>query len=203
MNAAEPFPRRRVTAADRARWRTEHARARHALRARLHETFASLLRVTEEPEEFLRFAPAPGEWSGLSVLEHVTLTDRYLLRLAEKIARKCRARLARGEPWPKAAPRHEVLAQVAHDRRPWRHPEHMTPTGSVSPAAVARRLHDDAAQVAAILDSIPPGAGTLHRIRISVLPEGEDRLDLDQMLDFLGRHAERHLRQIDRNRSAL
>ena len=79
----------------------------------------------------------------------------------------------------------------------------MTPTGSVSPAAVARRLHDDAVQVAALLSSIPPGAGTLHRIRISVLPEGEDRLDLDQMLDFLGRHAERHLRQIDRNRSAL
>ncbi len=67
-----------MTAADRARWRTEHARARHALRARLHETFASLIRVTEEPDEFLRFAPAPGAWSGLSVLEHVTLTDRDL-----------------------------------------------------------------------------------------------------------------------------
>lgn len=183
---------------DAAGWRELHRRSAAALRERLERTFAALERELDAPEEVLARRPGPGSWSPSEVLEHVALTSHYLLLLAEKIGAKSRARLARGEPWPTAPPRHEHVAAVATDRRAWAHPEHMTPTGDVSAARLDAELRERRARALALLDEMPAGEGTLHGIRVSVL--GDERQDLYQLLDFVGRHAERHLAQIARAR---
>ena len=150
--------------------------------------------------EALARRPSSGAWTGAEVLEHVATMHRFVFVLIDKIARQCRARLERDEPWPTAAPGLDVVAALADSGRSWPHPQHMTPTGALAPEQSARGLAGDRARVLAWLDAMPAGEGTLHRIRMSRVGEdgGDDRLDLYQWIELVLRHAERHARQIDR-----
>ncbi len=169
-----------------------------ALGLRLNRAFDALAERSRLDEDRLRTPPANGGWSGIEVLEHVALTDRFLLVLADKIARKSQARAARGEPWPASQPAFAHLEHIAGRELEWRAPEHMRPTGAVELNAIARTLEADRARALALLAECPDGLGTLHRIRMSVVGGEDDRLELYQYLDVLRLHAERHVRQIDR-----
>lgn len=177
-------------------WRALHRAGGRAVEARLVAAFAALRAplAAPEPDERLTRRPAPEGWSALEVAEHVALASGFLLLLARKIAGRARRRAARGERWPTAPPEIALLAEVATDRRRWEHPPHMTPSGRLPPAAVAARLDGVLAEARALLAELPAGEGTLHRIRISALP-GAPRLGLLQLLEFVARHAERHVRQ--------
>jgi len=174
-----------------------------ALRGRIDSAFEALLERTRLDEERLRRRPASGGWSGLEVLEHVVLTDRFLLLLSDKIARKSLARAARGASWPTSAPSFVRLERLAEREFAWRAPEHMLPTGAAELSALAHALESDRARVFALLAQCPDGLGTLHRIRMSAVGGDDDRLELYQYLDVLRLHAERHMRQIDRGLDTL
>lgn len=92
------------------------------LRARIDAVFDALLERTRLDASGLRARPRGGGWSGIEVLEHVALTNRFLLVLADKIARKSLARAARGASWPASAPSFARLEQLAG--REWSAPEH-------------------------------------------------------------------------------
>ncbi len=169
-----------------------------ALRAGLTDAFEALRARTERAEDLLRYRPGPGSWSALETLEHVHLTDRYLLVLADKLAQKSRSRAARGQVWPVHGPRFEHLGHLAGRELQWRAPEHMEPTGAVSAATVRETLRQDWSRAMDLLDTTPAGMGTLHRIRMSVVGGDDDRLDLYQYLEVLRLHAVRHIEQIDR-----
>lgn len=186
---------------ERERWREEHARAAREVEARLRDTFAAMEQWCDAEPTLLDFRPAPERWSAREILEHVTLTNHYLLVLADKIRDKSAKRLARGEPWPTGAPLHEALERLAAERTRWPHPEHMTPTGAASIDEVRARLAEQSSRALAHVDAMSSGEGTLHRIRMSRLP-GENRLGLVEYLDVIARHAERHLAQLQENRSA-
>jgi len=173
-----------------------------ALRGRIDAVFVALLERSRLDEARLRARPEGVGWSGLEVLEHVVLTDRFLLLLADKIARKSLARAARGASWPVSAPSFAQLEHVAGREFAWRAPEHMRPTGGVELGALARELESDRARAFALLEQCPHGLGTLHRIRMSVVGGEDDRLELYQYLEVLRLHAERHVRQIDRELDA-
>lgn len=184
-------------AARRAAWADLHREAVRGLAGRLETSFDALRVRAELEPELLARRPRPEAWSGALVLEHVGLMDRFVFVLVEKIAARTRARLARGEPWPTAAPDLERVARAALLPRVWPHPAHMTPTGSVPPAESAAVLAADRDRARAWLGEFPAGEGTLHRIRMSRV-EGDDRLELYQFLELVARHAERHAAQIDR-----
>ena len=169
-----------------------------ALRAGLTDAFDALRARTECAEDGLRHRSEPGVWTALETLEHVHLTDRYLLVLVEKLARKSRSRAARGQAWPVHGPHFEHLGHIAGRELQWRAPEHMVPTGAVSAAAVREALRQDWARALNLLDTTPAGMGTLHRIRMSVVGGDDDRLDLYQYLEVVRLHAVRHIDQIDR-----
>lgn len=174
------------------------------LRARLEEAFDLLAERARIDPELLARHPAgggPRAWSGAEILEHVVLANRSLLLLVGKVRDKSVARAARGEAWPARPPALEVVAEAARAPRRWPHPEHMTPTGALAPAASARELGGQRARCLAFLAELPAGEGTLHRIRFSRIERPEedaDRLDLYQWLELIARHAARHAGQIDR-----
>ena len=184
-------------AARRAAWAEEHRAAIPGLAGRLEAGFDGLRERAALDPALLAARPPGGGWSGALVLEHVGLMDRFVFVLVEKIAGRTRARLARGEPWPRSAPGLEVVARAALAPRVWPHPLHMTPTGTSTPAESAAVLAGDRARALAWLLEFPSGEGTLHRIRMSRV-EGDGRLDLYQFLELVARHAERHAAQIDR-----
>lgn len=169
-----------------------------ALHERIESVFDALLERARLDEARLRRAPEGGGWSGIEVLEHVALTDRFLLVLADKIARKSLSRAARGDAWPASAPSFAHLEHIAGRELEWRAPEHMRPTGAVELETIARTLESDRERAFALLEQCPDGVGTLHRIRMSVVGGEDDRLELYQYLEVLRLHAERHVRQLDR-----
>lgn len=168
------------------------------LAAGLDAVFGALAERAGRAGGDLARRPAGGAWSGAEVLEHVALTNHFLLILVDKIAARCRARVARGEVWPAHPPAFEILRGLASRETSWDAPAHMLPTGAVAPAEAARRLADQGRRCAALLEELAFGEGTLHRIRMSMVGGEDDRLDLYQFLELLRLHAERHVAQVDR-----
>lgn len=168
------------------------------LRAGLQHVFHALAGRTALPEAALRRRSSLNAWSALETLEHVALTDRYLLLLASKIAERALARATRGERWPVHGPRLEHLQHLAGRGLEWSAPAHMIPSGNWSPAEVGAQLTEDLRSALGLLDAAPGGVGTLHRIRMSVVGGDDDRLDLYQYLEVVRLHALRHLAQVDR-----
>ncbi|MEM6673240.1 MAG: DinB family protein [Planctomycetota bacterium] len=179
-----------------AQWK----RALPALREGLEAAFGALIRDCEAPLEALDRVPPTAGWTRHEVLEHVALTDHYLLILIDKIADRTRRRLERGDPWPVHGPSFAPLQRLASSERDWEAPLHMVPSDPAPPMEITRRLDLDRKRCLALLDEFPSGEGTLHRIRMSVV-DGDDRLDLYQYLEIVRLHATRHVAQIERLKS--
>lgn len=79
-------------------------------RERLERAGRSLEAWLDTAEPLWSARPAPDAWNVVEVLEHVTLTQHYLLLLIEKLARRGLARAARG-----ATPPDEPRATAALD----------------------------------------------------------------------------------------
>ena len=179
---------------------TAQQRALHVRRASLSETFELCRQFATPGEPLWSTRPAPDAWSVREILEHVTLTDHFLLILVEKLAARCRKRLARGDEVPAEPSDVTHLERIARREFTWQHPEHMTPTGELEPASLDRQLCADRDRCLALLDEFPDGGGALHTIRMSVV---DARLDLYQFLAVIDLHARRHVRQLERNRASL
>ncbi|AMJ66521.1 DinB family protein [Hymenobacter sp. PAMC 26628] len=157
------------------------------------------------PEEVRRARPASGGWTIDEILEHVALTNHYLLILIEKGAAKAlknlndldlRAELA-GYQFNRAQ-----LDQIGlHRSFPWVRPEHMEPNGARSAMEVRQLLHEQLAQCQAVLGRLPNGEGALHRTTMTVNYLG--KIDVYQFVYFLAKHAERHLTQMEKAAAEL
>lgn len=168
-----------------------------ALRARLADSFAQVSAWLDAPADTWARAPQDGGWSVGEIVEHVEITNGYLMRLCQKLYDTSMRRAERGETWSEAPPRFEHLDRVAARSFRWPHPTHMAPTGTPSRDELRVRLDEQARTCDEWLARTADGRGTLHTIRLSLLEE-DDRLDLYQYLYFLGLHMRRHLAQIER-----
>ena len=180
---------------EREAWRTAHARAAPGVLQRLARAATELDAWCDAPDALLDHHPRPEAWSPREILEHVALTQHFLLVLAKKIRDKSRVRLAAGDPWPTAAPRHDALVALANRAEPWAHPAHMAPGGTRPLDEIRAELADQLQAAIELVREMPAGEGTLHRIRMSRVP-GDDRLGLVEYVDVLALHAGRHLAQL-------
>lgn len=176
------------------------AKARSAeVRRRLEVAFAQLdSALISAGARVAQRAPAISPWSPLDVAEHVMLTNHFLLKLAEKCARKSARKLMRGDAAPtKGRIGVDRLESIASREFRWDAPEHMLPRGSVTLEAVRATLAAQLRQSLSLLDLVAAGEGSLHTIRMTVL--GPDaRLDVYEFLMFIALHAERHTAQVRR-----
>ena len=179
---------------------TPHEQAIDTRRASLREAFDLCRRYAAPDEPLWSTRPAPEAWSVREILEHVTLTNHYLLILVDKLSQRCRKRLARGDQPPTKASDVTALERISQREFAWPHPEHMTPSGTLAPEDLDRQLCADRDRCLALLDEFPGGGGALHTIRMSVV---DARLDLYQFLAVIDLHARRHLRQLEHNRASL
>lgn len=144
--------------------------------------------------------PAPGAWSAAEVLEHVTLTQHYLLLLTEKLARRGLARAARGVAPPPTPTSTAVLDALASRDFRWEHPEHMAPGGAATRAELGARLREETRRALELFELTPRGAGALADARMGAI---DARLDVYGFLHLYTLHAERHLAQLERTARAL
>ncbi len=146
------------------------------------------------------YRPASGGWSIAQILEHVTLTNHYLLILIEKSALKALKNVHNLDLATELANRQSVRAHLDEIGRPgaftWVRPEHMEPRGLKTGPEVAATLHLQLHQCRAVLARLPHGEGVLHRTTMSVNDLG--KLDVYDFVYFLAKHAERHVAQIEK-----
>ncbi|MBO2008157.1 DinB family protein [Hymenobacter negativus] len=144
------------------------------------------------------YRPASGGWTIDEILEHVALTNHYLLILIEKGATKALKNLNNLDLATELANLHferDKLNQIGQHRAfPWIRPEHMEPRGEKSPLEVAITLQQQLHQCQAVLARMPNGEGVLYHTTMTVNALG--KIDVYELVYFLAKHAERHVTQI-------
>ena len=113
-----------------------YERTVRTVRTTLCSVFAEVDAWFDRDDELRARRPASGGWSVDEVLEHITLTNHYLLLTLGKWARKARQRAQRGDPVPDGESDLERLAVIGERGSfGWIRPGHITP----SPTAPIRR----------------------------------------------------------------
>jgi hypothetical protein len=86
----------------------------------------SLIKLNDE--SFAR--PTNSGWPAVEIVEYVTLTNHYLLRVIRKNTDRALSRAASMEDMPDEESNLEILKKVGiQGSFEWPHPSHMTPTG--------------------------------------------------------------------------
>jgi hypothetical protein len=166
------------------------------IRRDLADTLERLDRWFDLPVEPQTYKPRDGGWSIREVLEHITLTNHFLMIIIRKGRDKALKRYEQGKV-PHRDTDLDRLATIAQpDAFPWDRPEHMEPTGNVPVEEVRATLHNQQKQCLDILDELSAGQGTLYRVRMSVQNLG--KIDIYQWMYFLVQHQKRHLIQLEK-----
>ena len=168
----------------------------------LTATFAAVDAWFDQPAALLAHLPADQGWTGAEVLNHIGLTNHYLLILIEKGTAKAllntQGREIASELASLQSPQQRLAAVGVLHAFPWVRPEHMEPRAHPRPLAEVRQLlHEQLAQVLHCLHKLETGQGLLHYTTMSV--NGLGKLNVYEYMYFLGQHAQRHLMQLQEN----
>lgn len=169
-------------------------------RAALYDSFHTVDLWFDKDPDLRKYKPANGGWSIDEVLEHITLTNHFLLILISKAARKAKDNIHHLNL-------QEVLAHYRFDKDTldevgiyqsfyWIRPEHMEPTGTKCLEEIRAVLSRQLAECMGTLDLLPEGEGVLDKTTMTVNNLG--KIDVYQYLYFLAKHAERHVEQMKR-----
>lgn len=172
------------------------------LQAELHNAFSQVDGWFDKPASLQSFVPDDQGWTGEEVLNHIGLTNHYLLILIEKGAAKAltnsQSRNLSAEVANYFFPREKLAAIGTLHAFPWQRPEHMEPRTNQRPQQVVRQqLHDQLAQLLNCLNRLAQGEGLLYQTTMSVNELG--RLNVYEYIYFLTQHARRHLTQLRDN----
>lgn len=164
------------------------------VRDTLAEIFQAMDRWFDLDQVERSYQPNSGRWTIDQVLEHVMLTNHFLMLTLEKQVRKAEKR-ARQNPEIVDTESDLSLLEVIGERRSfgWERPEHMEPTGENS-SVVRARLKEQLESCQSLLDRIADGVGSLVLTTMTVNNLG--KIDLYQWLYFIAQHARRHLDQL-------
>ncbi len=154
-----------------------------------------------KPEEARKYKPLDNGWTIDQILEHISLTNHFLLILIDKGARKALENANKlnlqteldGYEFEK-----KKLDEIGlHKSFEWIRPEHMEPKGEKSSAETREIIGEQFQQCSKHLENMPDGEGILHKTTMTVNNLG--KIDVYEYIYFLAKHAERHLTQMEKN----
>lgn len=170
-----------------------------AVREALLTNFRELDQWFEKEPALLDFKPDRDQWSIREVLEHITLTNYFLLLIINKSTRRALERKKTGHSVilpGDYANKLEQIDVIGSKSFGWVRPEHMEPTGLKNMQEVKALLKQQYAQCMYNLSLLKNGEGVLVFTNMSVNQLG--KLDIYQYIYFLTKHIERHIRQMQR-----
>jgi hypothetical protein len=164
------------------------------IRTQCCETFAQLDCWFDREQDMRKYQPLSGGWSVEQVLEHVALTNHFLLLTLRKWTKVAERRAQRGDLLPEGESDLKSI-EIIGERGSfsWKHPPHMTPSGEL--ADVRTQLQQQLQECLTLLERIKAGIGALCKIQMTVHDLG--KIDLYQWLYFIVQHARRHLQQLE------
>jgi hypothetical protein len=166
----------------------------------LKQTFDELFKWFNIESELLHYAPDSKGWSIRKILEHISLTNHYLLMLISKGTKKALERSKKEDfsdlvldydlDWERL----KVIGQ--HRSFAWSRPGHMEPRGRMPVAEIRHELEQQLKLCSTLLLTLQRGEGVLHKTMMSVNNLG--KIDVYHYIYFLVQHAKRHITQMER-----
>lgn len=169
------------------------------VREALLTNFRELDTWFEKESALLHFKPNLDNWNAREVLEHISLTNYFLLLIINKSTRRALDRKRNGYTVVISADYSEKFREIdviGSKSFGWIRPEHMEPTGLKDLSEIRALLKQQYAQCMYNLSLLKNGEGTLVFTNMSVNHLG--KLDIYQYIYFLTKHIERHIRQMQR-----
>jgi hypothetical protein len=170
------------------------------IQADLDDIFGQVFDWCRADMGLLDYVPHSNGWTIRLVLEHISITNHFLLILIRKGAAKAIERAAKGQPIT-AAERYDLnwdkLAAIGqHGAFEWNRPQHMEPTGLPSLETIRQTLQSQLAECQALLNQLRQGEGVLYKTQMSV--NGLGKIDVYHYIYFLALHAQRHIQQMEK-----
>src|SRR5687768_9948839 len=135
-----------------------------SIRQSLKDTFRDIDLWFDKPEELRNYKPTSGGWSIGEVLEHISLTDHFLMLTLTKWVAIAMRRASRGVPIPDAESDLDRLDRIGvRGSFVWDRPAHMEPTGRPGPAEVRAALGGQLTECLRLLEQMDGGEGSLCR----------------------------------------
>jgi len=169
----------------------------------LVDTFATIDTWFDMNAELRNYRPVSNGWTINEILEHIGLTNHFLLILIDKGTNKALQNVHNIDL--KAELQNYVfhldkLTEVGlHKSFAWIRPEHMEPTGDKRLDEVRSQLKDQVSHCLANLDKLKNGEGALYKTTMTVNNLG--KLDVYEYIYFLAQHGQRHITQMQKNES--
>lgn len=162
--------------------------------------FAELDNWFDVDDELLNYPPTGGGWNIRFILEHISLTNHFLLILIRKATAKAIAQSKKADisnltsdydlDWNK-------LKQIGiHQSFNWNRPEHMEPTGVTDLVEVKSTLYRQKNEALSCLNQLKNGEGKLYKTMMTVNNLG--KIDVYHYIYFLVQHAKRHIGQMEK-----
>ncbi len=156
-------------------------------------------------KQLLDHCPSNQGWTIRQVLEHISLTNHFLLILIRKGVIKSIEKASSTDyvdllinydlDWDK-------LKEIGEHRSfKWNRPEHMEPTNKTLLSDVKILLEQQLQDCISLIDQVPNGEGVLYKTMMSVNNLG--KIDVYHYIYFLVQHINRHLRQMEKIRSGF
>lgn len=169
----------------------------------LISAFAVIDSWFDQPEEVLK-QQCDNRWSPAEILEHIMLTNHFLLKLIDKGSK--RALAIADEKDITQELQYYTLENASLEEIGeagsfiWDHPPHMAPTGLKPLNEIRETLREQLYRCMCQLELLQNGQGAAYQMTMSV--NGLGKLDIYQYIYFLALHAKRHALQLDRYASS-
>jgi hypothetical protein len=167
------------------------------------ETFNKIDSWFDKQEVIREYKPRNGGWSINQVLEHIGLTNHFLLILIDKGANKALQNISKFDLENELANyifHRDKLTEVGlHQSFNWIRPEHMEPKGEKSLSEVRAQLTEQLEKCLNYLELLKNGEGVLYKTTMSVNSLG--KIDVYEYIYFLAQHGNRHITQMEKNES--
>lgn len=165
----------------------------------LTQTFDELFKWFRAGSNLLHYAPGNNRWSIRKILEHISLTNHFLLKSIRKGTVKAIERSKKAAPaglneYDLDCDRMKVIGQ--HQSFEWNRPGHMEPRGKRPLTEVEFHLQLQLKECLELLAQLQHGEGTLYKTMMSVNNLG--KIDVYHYLYFLVQHAKKHIAQMEK-----
>lgn len=170
------------------------------VREALINNFRELDTWFEKETDLLHFKPDAGQWNIREVLEHISLTNYFLLLIINKSTRRALDRKNSGSNTVIISSdyydKFSKIDVIGSRSFGWIRSEHLEPSGLQDMRDIRTLLKQQFAQCMYNLSLLKNGEGRLVLTNMSVNHLG--KLDIYQYIYFLTKHIERHIGQIQR-----
>lgn len=169
----------------------------------LNDNFEKVDNWFKKPEELRLYKPKNGGWDINEILEHISLTNHFLLILIEKAKEKAKEKALKQnveinlDEHIYLETEIEKLEQIGkHASFDWIRPEHMEPKGGEKLEDIQTKIKNQTKQCSSVLNVLKDGKGLSVKTKMSVNDLG--KIDVYQYIHFLSLHAKRHIEQMEK-----